>query len=466
MTKPKAAAIYARISSDRQDDALGVTRQLEDCRALAERKGWTVAEEYVDNDVSAWDPRKTRTRYQAMLADLKAGERDAILVYDLYRLIRQPRELEQFFEICDTASVRNLASVTGDIDLGTEDGRFMARILGAVASKESDTRSRRIRRKHQELAERGLSHGGGHRPFGYTDDRRHVNPEEAAIIREFAPRLLAGETLRSLALDLERRGITTSRGGKWRPTTLRLVLSSARISGQREHHGQIIATAEWPAIITPEQTTRIRALLADPSRRARRAPRRYLLSGGLIHCQRCDLPMIARPRQNGQRRYFCVAGPGLGGCNRMAINAEHVETWTVAAVIQRLDSPEFAASLRGHATDADATVQRELETAQTQLDELAAAYGAQQISLREWMTARSPIEARFQTARRRLSRLVGTAALDGFPGSDALKDAWPTLPIDRQQAILRAVIHHVTVAPAVQPYTRFNPDRLSITWRA
>ncbi|MGZ6527028.1 MAG: recombinase family protein, partial [Actinomycetota bacterium] len=50
---PKAAAIYARISSDRDGLALGVERQLADCRELASRKGWPVAEEYIDNDISA-----------------------------------------------------------------------------------------------------------------------------------------------------------------------------------------------------------------------------------------------------------------------------------------------------------------------------------------------------------------------------------------------------------------------------
>ena len=51
---PVCAAIYARISSDQDGTALGVTRQIEDCRALAKKLGWTVGEEYVDNDISAY----------------------------------------------------------------------------------------------------------------------------------------------------------------------------------------------------------------------------------------------------------------------------------------------------------------------------------------------------------------------------------------------------------------------------
>ncbi|VII97676.1 Recombinase [Arthrobacter sp. DR-2P] len=39
MKKPRSAAIYARISSDQTGEALGVTRQLEDCRKLAADHG-------------------------------------------------------------------------------------------------------------------------------------------------------------------------------------------------------------------------------------------------------------------------------------------------------------------------------------------------------------------------------------------------------------------------------------------
>ncbi|MDQ1740944.1 MAG: site-specific recombinase [Pseudonocardiales bacterium] len=79
MTTVRAAAIYARISSDQDGPGLGVQRQVEDGRKLASQRGWVVAEEYVDNDVSAYSGKR-RPAYQRMLADLVAGERDAVIV--------------------------------------------------------------------------------------------------------------------------------------------------------------------------------------------------------------------------------------------------------------------------------------------------------------------------------------------------------------------------------------------------
>src|SRR5437868_1488081 len=122
---PKAAAIYTRISSDRDGFALGVERQLTDCRALARDKGWTVSEEYIDNDISAYSG-KSRPAYRRMLADIKAGERDAVVVYNADRLHRQPRELEEFMDVCDAAGISDLATCAGDTDLATSDGRFKA----------------------------------------------------------------------------------------------------------------------------------------------------------------------------------------------------------------------------------------------------------------------------------------------------------------------------------------------------
>src|SRR5207249_3922881 len=68
---PRAAAIYCRISDDRQGHALGVTRQEQDCRALADRKGWPIADVYVDNDLSAYNG-KNRPSYRRLLDDIKA----------------------------------------------------------------------------------------------------------------------------------------------------------------------------------------------------------------------------------------------------------------------------------------------------------------------------------------------------------------------------------------------------------
>ncbi len=464
---PTAAAIYARISSDPDGDQLGVTRQVQDCEALAKRRGWTVLDRYVDDNQSAYSG-KPRPEYRRMLDDIRAGVVDAVVVWHLDRLHRQPKELEEFFEVCDAAKLVHLATVQGDIDLGSDDARYMARILGAGARKESDNTSRRIRRKHQEMALAGKPAGGGTRPFGYMPDRVTVDPIEAGAIGEAAARILAGDTLRSVAADWNARGIPTVRGGHWSTHVLKKMLIATRLSGQRSYRGEIVAAGQWEAIITPDETARLRAILTDPARLKRRTVRRYLLAGGLLRCGVCDAILVSRPRVDGERRYICAKGPGYLGCGAIAILAEPLEQLITEAVLHRLDTPELAAALAGtaRAEREAAAAQDSLDADLAQLEELATAYGERKITFAEYLAARAPIEARIEAARRRIGRVTRAAAIEGYVGqSESLRAAWRDLPLNRQRAIVSVVLDRAIIRPAVRGRTRFDPDRVEPIWR-
>jgi len=460
------AAIYARISSDRDGDQLGVTRQIEDCRALVARNGWSLYDTFVDDDTSAYTG-KPRPAYRDMMEAIEGGQVNAVVVWHLDRLHRSPRELEDFIEACNRAGLRELASLSGNVDLGNTDSLFLARILGNVARKESDDKSRRIKRKHLELAQAGRISGGGTRPFGFEPDRITVRQSEAAVIREVAERILAGDSLRSVCRDLDDRAIPTVSGKGWSLQVVRRLLLSGRISGQRDHHGESVAPAEWPAIITPDQTARLRALLRDPARRTNRTARRYLLTG-LLRCGVCGERLVARPREDGRRRYICAKGPGQAGCGGIAILADDLEAFVSDAVLWRLDTPELARALAGHDTASVslAALASDLERDRAQLEEVAQAYGQRQITLAELLAARKPVEARITAARQRLADANRGSALTAYVGhADTLRTRWADLPLTRQHAIVAAVLDSLTVKRAVQGRNRFDSRRLVPVWR-
>lgn len=461
----RRAGIYARISSDREGDNLAISRQLADCEQLAEHKGWQAVERYVDADISAYSG-KPRPEYTRMLDEIEAGVVEAVLVYHADRLHRHPRELEDFIDLCQRQQVK-LATVTGEIDLATHDGQLIARIQGAVARKESDDKSRRIRRKHEELAQAGRLSGGGTRPFGFEADRRTIRPDEAATIRDCARRALAGDSLRALCLDLNNRGIPTVTGTPWKSQTLKRILTSARISGQREHRGEIVANAEWPAIIRPGETQRLRAKLNDPDRRTNRSARRYLLAS-LLRCHHCEGKLVSRPRDNGARRYVCASGPNFGGCGKTTIMAEPLEQFVVEAVMHRLDSPELPRALNSSvSTDpAGEEWQAEVERAQEQLDELAQMWAEREITRGEWVSARAPIEKRLDAAKRRLAAINRTTELTPHLGNaKELREQWETMTLTRQKQIVGALLQHVVVGPGRRGFNRFDPARLTAVWR-
>ncbi|KRE61112.1 recombinase family protein [Nostocoides sp. Soil756] len=459
---PPAAAIYARISQDRGGEGLGVTRQLVDCRAEAERRGWPVVAEYVDDDVSAYSG-KVRPQYSAMLEAIRQGEVDAVLVWHMDRLHRRPIELEEFADVCTKAGT-TVATLHGDLNIGTGDGLLIARLMAAVAANESDAKSRRTRRKQQELAERGLPSGGGPRAFGFTPDRMHIDQDEAAVIRTLASRLLAGEPLVSLTRWLQDSEVRTVTGKEWRTTTVRNLLLSPRIAGLREHKKQVIGKAAWPAIIPEADHERIVALLTDPARRTNRTARTYALSG-LLRCGKCGAKMVTG-RTRDRRRYMCRSGPDFGGCGGTMISAT-VEELVIDAVLYRLDTPDLAAAIDGR-TRADQSAVALSETIaadHAQLEELAQLYAAKAITAAEWLAARKPIEARLTTNQRRQAHRAGSSVLAGHIGNgSALRAQWPTMNLGRQAAIIRALISHVTIHPGTPGARSIDPARVSITW--
>lgn len=106
-------------------------------------------------------------------------------------------------------------------------------------------------------------------------------------------------------------------------------------------------------------------------------------------------------------------------------------------VIYRLDTSALADALTGRdaADEQSAAVAETLAQDTAQLDELAAAYSARDITMREWMHARRPIEQRI-TAAERVSRVTRTDALRGLVGNgNALRTQWAGLNSDRQHAI-------------------------------
>lgn len=123
--------------------------------------------------------------------------RDGVMIWRLDRLHRQPRELEEFLVICDKAHV-SLATVTGDVDVATTQGRLLARAWGAFAAHESEVKSERMARAALERARKGKD-TWTKRMYGYNDDCLTIKKSEATVIREVARRILVGDSLRSLA---------------------------------------------------------------------------------------------------------------------------------------------------------------------------------------------------------------------------------------------------------------------------
>ncbi len=479
MATPVRAAIYVRISDDALGQGLGVERQEADCRALCAERGFEVAGVYCDNDVSASTGTR-RPAYERLLADVAASRVEAVVVWDLDRLHRRPAELERFIELADERGL-GLASVGGDVDLATVQGRMMARIKGAVARAETEQLSRRVLRKHRELAERG-SWSGGRRPFGYAlavdpADRRPrprhvlvVNEAEAAEIRAAIDRVLNGASLRSIAADWDAREVRTPQGKRWRPELIRHLLMSPRLAGFRSHHGALYEAA-WPPIIDRDTHETLRALLGGSRRTERtptgRLPRRYLLLG-FVHCGVCGHRLYATS-DAGKRGYACEKDQG--GCGAITRRAEPLEVFVVELLMAVLSSPKLAGGLRAVDQASEQAQRRVLLDAirvdEHQLEELVLDRADGVLTRAQFELAKSRVETRLDQARRELARLMPTVAPVELPTGDLaeVRAAWDRLDVDRQRDVLGVVLESVLVHRAVRGRTTFDPTKVEPIWR-
>jgi site-specific DNA recombinase len=476
MAKPQlTAGIYARISYVRRDDGtqerLGVERQVPPCRELARRKGWTLVEPaYEDNDLSAFSGKR-RPGYEQLLADAKAGRINVIVAWHADRLTRQPIENEALIELAERYGIR-LATVTGEHDLATPSGRLHFRMLGSIARYESEHRAERLRLKFDELARAGQPKGGGYRPFGFEADKLTVNQAEAALLCQAVERVLAGDGLYAVVGDWEARGIVTPAGNPWNTTSLRRALLAPRTAGLREHHGQVLGPAAWPAILDETTRRRLVELFARDDRKRQGRPRIYLLSG-LATCGRegCGRPLVGASAGAKRPKYACRKSVGSHfGCGRTWIDAPALDSYVTEMVITALSSPGFAEALQARLVwDGDTSaLTTQLDADKRALAELTRdRYVRRIIQEPEYLAARRELDAQIAHAEEVLARQPQTRFLIDLPRSEQdLRSAWQERwGLDEKRRVVRMALRGLVINSPKRSLPRFDPDRVDPGWR-
>lgn len=480
---PTRPAIYVRISRDQEKLGKGVERQREDCEALVARRGWGEPTIYEDNDISAYSGKR-RPSYERLLADLRSGRVDAVVVWHTDRLHRSTKELEAFIDIIESTKARvEAVTMDGPIDLATPSGRLNARFLGAVARFESEHKGERQKRQHLQRATEGRPNRTGVRPFGYALDWSAVIPDEAALIREAAARILAGDSLRGICADWNQRGLTTTTGGRWQQSPLRKLLTAGRnaaiseyfgsepqpgrVGRRRRPIGDKVGEGQWPAILDEATVERLRAILRDPSRRTSTINARAYLLTGYLACSECGKPLRARPRLDKVRRYVCASGPMYAGCGKIAILAEPLETLVSEMVLHRIDTAAFVDALDERPTHDDGAEAEALAADRAALVELSEDYYQHKaISRPEFQVNRAALEKRIGERVARLSSASATRVLEPLRGAGGdLRALWATHGFDQQRAVIGALVDRIVVGPAVRGRNRFDPTRVTPEWR-
>jgi site-specific DNA recombinase len=498
MTEPAArplADLYLRLSDLRNEQQLDGREAV--LRAEAERLGWEVHRVIVENDetpgangngrsrpASAFKRTKirlpsgqvalrtVRPGFRSMLDDLTGRVVTAILAEDLDRLLRQPRDGEDLLDAVEMsgATARSLSGSLTLTEGGTDDQRFMARIMAATANKASADTARRVSNARQRLA--GRSYHGGKRPFGHRPDpdapqyaRTLIVVEaEAEVIRQAADAILDKDiSLKALARKLREDRVPTVTGAAWTPSTLRDVLLKPAVAGLAvDPATRELIGAPWPHILNRDTWERLRAKLTDPGRTTSPGNEPRWLVSKIARCG-CGSTVRVNGVRAGRAAYVCDAGGHLKRA------AARVDELVERRMIWRLSQPDIqaegllmpppvpgAADPAGLDTELRELGRRRAEQMDLHSDGIITkadlARGMRDISDRT-----AAIKARLAAARR----------ADPLPEfRDRPADVvWDALPVARKRAVIR-LLADITFKPVAPSGPVFNEDSVAITWKA
>jgi site-specific DNA recombinase len=502
--RPRRAGLYVRLSHVKHTEQAtedAEERQEERARAMATARGWEVVRLFADTGISAFRaPGQKRAPYrpdfEAALAAIEAREIDALIFFKYDRLVRDHGDFERLLAACE-ATGAVLVSVVEPIDTSTAAGEMGARLAVMMARNESQNISLRVRAQREQTAGRGLPIPTAWRPFGYVyvpkdgdqPQRYEIIPAEAEIIREAASRVLAGESLNSIARDFDRRGVVPApprrnpekQARGFYTKRLRRILMNPTIAGLRTYQPtgskerKIIRDATWTPILDRATWERVRAVLDAPDRRRPGTRPHWPLAGlavcgALVPGEDGELEqhgiLLRTKHSHGKASLACDAtAPGFKGCGQISIDQGNLLA-VVLAMVEARDWSLLAGKLRELAAKgtADPGLAEQLAADEEERRGLARLRALRKIDDDEWLAMREALDERIAAARRTLERqtVVPVGAIDP---ETPIRDAWPKWNEDQRRAVLRAIFRRVIILPATKRGRGPDPDRVVPEWR-
>ena len=359
------AALYARVSSDRQDVDLSVSAQLRALKEYAKANGYSVAREYVDEAESGRVANRPQFREMIEEGGKPKSPFEVILVWKFSRFTRKREHAVAFKAQLRRKGIRVVSITEQAEDNAT--GRLLEGIIESVDEYYSENLAQEVVRGMREAASRGFFLASN-APFGYkrvkvNDGAKErptleIDPATAPVVSEIFEKSLRGSGLKELCKELNERGIT-NRGKRWYKGTLHYVLRNEAYTGTavwgktskgEKTQDPVRVEGAWPALVSRELFDDVQQAMRDRAPKVRRPARvgsRFLLSG-LLKCGVCGRPYSAQGAKSGQFAYY-ICGTlfreGAGTCSARYLNAPRLETFVVEKIRERILNEETIVAL-------------------------------------------------------------------------------------------------------------------------
>ena len=359
------AALYARVSSDRQDVDLSVAAQLRALKEYAKANGYSVAREYIDEAESGRIADRPQFKMMIEEGSKPKAPFDVILVWKFSRFTRKREHAVVFKSQLRRKGIRVVSITEQAEDNAT--GRLLEGIIETVDEFYSENLATEVVRGMREAASRGFFLGSK-APFGYKKIKvqdgpkerpsLEVDPASAPVVKEIFEKSLMGNGLKELCKELNDRGVT-NRGKRWYKGGLHYVLRNEAYTGTavwgRTSKGEkdadpVRVEGAWPALVSKELFDEVQQAMSERAPKVQRPGRvgsQYLLSG-LLRCGVCGRPYSAQGAKSGQFAYY-ICGTlfreGAGTCSARYLNAPKLETFVVEKIRERILNEETITEL-------------------------------------------------------------------------------------------------------------------------
>jgi site-specific DNA recombinase len=351
-TKTVHAAIYTRVSTD---ESLGMEfnsldAQLEACAAYItsqRHEGWVpVSNRYDDGGYSGGSMK--RPALEKLLADVKAGQIDVIVVYKIDRLTRSLADFSRIVDVLDTHGA-SFISITQAFSTTTSMGRLTLNVLLSFAQFEREVGAERVRDKIDSSKKKGMWMGGVV-PLGYDVVSRKliVNEAEAATVRLIFERYIALRSVTLLEPDLQQRGIVSKRtigksgvargGDSFGRGAIYNLLQNVTYIGQVAHRGQTYP-GQHAAIVDRAMFEQAQAILTENRRKARNGhgAQENSLLAELLFDERGEKLTPTHTKKAARRfRYYVANTPAEGRKRRFRVPAGEIERVVISSLSEWL----------------------------------------------------------------------------------------------------------------------------------
>jgi site-specific DNA recombinase len=355
-------AIYTRKSTNENLDngfsSLDAQREAgENYIRSQQHEGWVALPERYDDGAFS-GATVERPALQRLLADVRAGKIDTLVVYKIDRFSRSLMDFTRLVGDLEQYDV-SLVAVTQQFNTTTSMGRLTMNILLSFAQFEREVITERIRDKIAAEKRRGRWVGGVP-PLGYDVDREHrrlvVNVDQAAVVRYIFRRFLQLPSVVALVRELEAKGYKTKSwttqkgkvkdGRPWDKGNIYRLLNNPAYVGLIRHKENTYP-GQHEAIIDKTLWDEVQEVLAQNSTARANTTRAKTPSmlRGLIRCGHCGTAMGVTYSTKGKKRYryyLCVRASksGYEVCSVRNVPAGDVEEAVLMQLRRVFQAPE------------------------------------------------------------------------------------------------------------------------------